>query len=39
MGELAQVARNGWEIADVIEEERQVRLAEITRVETAFTNV
>ncbi len=36
--ELAQLARNGWDVADVSTEERQARLTEIDRVEAAFTH-
>jgi len=37
--ELAQIARNGWDVADVTDEERQVRVAEIDRVKHAFSHV
>jgi adenosine deaminase len=37
--ELAQIARNGWDVADVTAEERQVRVAEIDRVKHAFSHV
>lgn len=37
--ELAQLARNGWDVADMPSDEREARIAEIDRVEAAFTHV
>lgn len=37
--ELAQLARNGWEVADVSAEQKQRAIAEVDRVEAAFGNV
>lgn len=35
--ELAQLARNGWKVADIPEEERARQVAEITRIEKQFS--
>ncbi|MDR1789922.1 MAG: adenosine deaminase family protein [Opitutaceae bacterium] len=36
LAELAQLARNGWQVADIPDSERQRHLAEIARVEKQF---